>query len=82
MKKVILLIVILSVSVTSLIAQTENNSNTQKRKIQIGWNSTLGISAGYSKMFQPFNSEYYGINAPVDLINITEGKTIDAIRKE
>ena len=70
MKKVILTIVLLSVSVMGLIAQTENSLMKDKRKVQIGWNSTLGISAGYSKMFQPFNSEYYGVNAPVDLINM------------
>lgn len=51
-------------------AQTDETSIVKKKKIPVGWNTTLGISAGYSKMFQPFNSEYYGVNAPVDLINM------------
>jgi hypothetical protein len=53
---------LLSISAIGLIAQTKNTSKIQKYKVQVGWNSTLGISVGYSRMFQPFNSEYYGIN--------------------
>lgn len=70
MKKTLLTIAFLSVTIMGLVAQTENTSMKEKRKIPIGWNTSLGISAGYSNMFQSFNSEYYGVNAPADLINM------------
>ena len=70
MKKVLLTIVFLSVSVMGIVAQIDSSSINRKRKTPIGWNSSLGISAGYSRMFQPFRSDYYGINAPTDLINM------------
>lgn len=68
-RKCIVLACLLFLSM-GLFAQTEKTGVVNKKKFPIGWNSTLGISAGYSKMYKPFNSEYYGINAPVDLINL------------
>lgn len=70
MKKLFIIVLLLSISIVGLFAQTDSTTAIKKNKIPIGWNSTIGISAGYSRMFSPFNSDYYGINAPVDLINM------------
>ncbi|MBO5251686.1 MAG: hypothetical protein J6B31_06805 [Bacteroidaceae bacterium] len=70
MRRIYIILIVLSFSRVGLFAQNEESGITKKRKLPVGWNTTLGISAGYSKMYAPFNSEYYGINAPVDLVNL------------
>lgn len=70
MKRIMLVVAFMLLPLIGILAQVGETNFAKKKKIPIGWNSSLGISAGYSRMYQPFSSEYYGINAPVDLINL------------
>jgi len=64
MKKLYVISLILYLCCKTIVGSAQSNTTF------IRWNSTLGVSIGYSNLHKPFKKEYHGHKAPTNLLQI------------